>query len=253
MAGHLAIKAKAKRLGDLLRDRQLVVRRLRDGHSRPPIRRRQGRQWPSDGHDQDRQHAGRREPGHGTCADPSNQAGHLQVRLQGQDQRQPTRRQEGPSPGRGFTKTLTISVSVAKNGTAGLAITLSGRDAQKLNGSLASLSREPEPGRPTRAPPSRSRSSTTSTRPPPASSMTEQSAARPPRRSIAHGFLAWFDRGRTGVFVNLVAQSNGTYNMLVLGRSGDCGGQGLPPRRELPFEPLAVGSSGTSRTASPRH
>ena len=46
---------------------------------------------------------------------------------------------DGTFSWQGFTKSLTISINVAGDGTASMAITLSGRDAQKLNGTLASL------------------------------------------------------------------------------------------------------------------
>jgi hypothetical protein len=124
----------------------------------------------------------------------------------------------------GFKKTLTISVSVAKNGTAGLAITLSGRDSQKLNGSLASLAGARTwtanscAGKPVSV---KYHVDATS-----ASVIYDgATGATATEKQLGHGFLAWFDKGRTGVFVNLVAQDNGTYNLNVLGRSGDCGGK----------------------------
>jgi len=124
----------------------------------------------------------------------------------------------------GFTKTLTISVSVAKNGTAGLAITLSGRDAQKLNGSLIGLAgartwtADTCAGKPIIVKYHVDAATTSVV-------YDGATGGTATEKKIGHGFLAWFDKGRTGVFVNLVAQSNGTYNLLVLGRSGDCGGK----------------------------
>ncbi len=126
----------------------------------------------------------------------------------------------------GFSKTLTISVNVAKDGGAGLSITLSGRDAQKLNGSLASLV----------AGGARTWSANTCAGTPVkvnyhvASDGTVvydgSTGGTATEKTFGHGFLAWFDKGRTGVFVNLIAQKDGTYSLYVLGRSGDCGGKG---------------------------
>jgi len=122
----------------------------------------------------------------------------------------------------GFTKTLTISVAVRGDGTAGLSISLTGRDAQKLNGTLASLAG------------ARTWSATTCAGAPVKVSYHVASdgtvvydgatGGTATEKTFAHGFVAFFDKGRTGVFVNLLAQSDGTYNLLVLGRSGDCGG-----------------------------
>ncbi len=53
--------------------------------------------------------------------------------------------------------------------------------------------------------------------------MTARPAAKATEKTFAKGFRAWFDKGRTGVFVNLVKNTDGTYNLVVLGRSGDCG------------------------------
>ena len=134
-------------------------------------------------------------------------------------------------PWQGFTKRLTISVNVAGNGTAGLAITLSGRDAQKLNGSLASLVA--------------GRARTWSAKSCAGTPVTVKyhvatdgkvvydgaTGGTATEKNFANGFMAWFDKGRTGVFVNLIAQ-NGTYSLFVHGRSGDCGGHKgrRPPR-----------------------
>jgi hypothetical protein len=122
----------------------------------------------------------------------------------------------------GFKKTLTISVGVRGDGSAGLSISLSGRDAQKLNGSLASLGG------------ARTWSATTCSGTPVKVSYHVASdgtvvydgatGGTAAEKTFAHGFVAFFDKGRTGVFVNLSAQTDGTYNLLVLGRSGDCGG-----------------------------
>jgi len=124
----------------------------------------------------------------------------------------------------GFTKTLSISVNVSKGGAASLAITLSGRDAQKLNGTLADLAG------------ARSWSATTCAGAPVKVSFHVASdgtvvydgatGGTATEKTFKDGFLAWFDKGRTGVFVNLVKQSDGTYTLFALGRSGDCGGHG---------------------------
>jgi hypothetical protein len=129
----------------------------------------------------------------------------------------------------GFTKTLTISVSVAKNGSAGLAIILSGRDAQKLNGSLASLvaggartwSADTCAGTPVSVKYHVATDGTVVYDGATGGTATE--------KKFGQGFLAWFDKGRTGVFVNLVAQKDGTYTLVALGRAGDCGGKGHGP------------------------
>ena len=121
----------------------------------------------------------------------------------------------------GFRKTLTISVKVAGDGTAGLAITLSGRDAQKLNGSLVSLagartwSAKLCAGTAVKV-----RYHVTSGGTVVYDGATGGTATE---KAIGHGFVAFFDKGRTGVFVNLAAQKDGTYSLFVLGRSGDCG------------------------------
>lgn len=121
----------------------------------------------------------------------------------------------------GFRKTLTISVKVAGDGTAGLAITLSGRDAQKLNGSLVSLagartwSANLCAGTAVKV-----RYHVTSGGTVVYDGATGGTATE---KAIGHGFVAFFDKGRTGVFVNLAAQKDGTYSLFVLGRSGDCG------------------------------
>ena len=122
----------------------------------------------------------------------------------------------------GFKKSLTISVDVRGDGTAGLSISLSGRDAQKLNGTLAGLAG------------ARTWSATTCAGTPVkvnyhvASDGTVvydgATGGTATEKAFGHGFIAFFDKGRTGVFVTLSAQTDGTYNLLVLGRSGDCGG-----------------------------
>jgi hypothetical protein len=122
----------------------------------------------------------------------------------------------------GFTKRLSISVHVAGDGTASLAITLSGRDAQKLNGSLASLagariwSAHLCSGTPVSI-----KYHVASDGSVVYDGATGGTATE---KSFAKGFMAWFDKGRTGVFVNLVAEKDGTYTLYVHGRSGDCGG-----------------------------
>jgi len=129
----------------------------------------------------------------------------------------------------GFSKTLTISVNVAKNGTAGLSITLSGRDAQKLNGSLASLvtggartwSANSCAGTPVAVKYHVATDGTVV--------YDGSSGGTATEKKFGHGFVAFFDKGRTGVFVNLVAQKDGTSTLYVLGRSGDCGGKGHGP------------------------
>lgn len=122
----------------------------------------------------------------------------------------------------GFTKVLSISVIVSKSGTASLAITLTGRDAQKLNGTLAGLAG------------ARTWSATTCAGTPVKVSFHVASGGTvvydgatggtATEKTFKNGFLAWFDKGRTGIFVNLVKQSDGTYTLFALGRSGDCGG-----------------------------
>ena len=122
----------------------------------------------------------------------------------------------------GFRKTLTISVAVRGDGTAGLSISLSGRDAQKLNGTLADLAG------------ARTWSATTCAGTPVKVSYHVASdgtvvydgatGGTATEKAFGHGFIAFFDKGRTGVFVTLSAQTDGTYDLLVLGRSGDCGG-----------------------------
>jgi hypothetical protein len=122
----------------------------------------------------------------------------------------------------GFKKTLAISVNVRGDGSAGLSISLTGRDAQKLNGTLAGLAG------------ARTWSATTCAGTPVkvnyhvASDGTVvydgATGGAATEKAFAHGFVAFFDKGRTGVFVNLSAPTDGTYNLLVLGRSGDCGG-----------------------------
>jgi hypothetical protein len=122
----------------------------------------------------------------------------------------------------GFTKVLSIGVNVSKSGTASLAITLSGRDAQKLNGTLDSLAGP------------RSWSATTCAGTPVKVNFHVASdgtvvydgatGGTATEKTFKNGFLAWFDKGRTGVFVNVVKQSDGTYTLYALGRSGDCGG-----------------------------
>jgi hypothetical protein len=122
----------------------------------------------------------------------------------------------------GFTKVLSIGVNVSKSGTASLAITLSGRDAQKLNGTLDSLAGP------------RTWSATTCAGTPVKVSFHVASdgtvaydgatGGTATEKTFKNGFLAWFDKGRTGVFVNLVKQSDGTYTLFALGRSGACGG-----------------------------
>jgi hypothetical protein len=121
----------------------------------------------------------------------------------------------------GFSKQLTISVKVAGNGTASLAITLSGRDARKLNGTLASLA-----GPWTWSAHECNGTAVTVKYQVTGGKVVYDGATggTATEKSFANGFMAWFDKGRTGVFVNLIAQANGTYSLLVYGRSGDCGG-----------------------------
>jgi hypothetical protein len=121
----------------------------------------------------------------------------------------------------GFTKVLSISVNVNKSGTASVAITLTGRDAQKLNGTPDSLAG------------ARTWSATTCAGTPVKVSFhvadgtlvyDGATGGTATEKTFKNGFLAWFDKGRTGVFVNLVKQADGTYTLFALGRSGDCGG-----------------------------
>jgi hypothetical protein len=121
----------------------------------------------------------------------------------------------------GFVKTLSISVGVAGSGEASLAITLSGRDAQKLSGTLASLAG------------ARTWSahlcdgSAVSIKYHVASDGTVvydgATGATATEKTFGNGFWAWFDKGRAGLFANLVKNTDGTYNLIVFGRSGDCG------------------------------
>ncbi len=120
----------------------------------------------------------------------------------------------------GFTKTLTVSVTVAPGGTAGLAIVLSGRDAQKLSGTLASL----EGSRTWSAHLCDGTAVSVKYHVAADGKVVYDSAtgAKATEKSFANGFLAWFDKSRTALFVNL-KQVNGTYSLVVFGRSGDCG------------------------------
>ena len=120
----------------------------------------------------------------------------------------------------GFTKTLTISVSVAGDGTAGLGITLSGRDAQKLSGTLVSL----EGARTWSAHLCDGTAVSVKYHVAPDGTVVYDGAtgATATEKSFASGFLAWFDKGRAGLFVNL-KQDDGTWYLVVFGRSGDCG------------------------------
>ena len=125
----------------------------------------------------------------------------------------------------GFTKTLTVAVSVAGNGAASLAISLSGRDAQRLSGTLASLA----------GPRTWSAhlcdGTAVTVKYHVASDGTVvydgSTGATATEKSFAKGFVAAFAKGRAAVFVNLV-QTNGTYSLAVFGRSGDCGGHRHP-------------------------
>ena len=72
-------------------------------------------------------------------------------------------------------------------------------------------------------------------------------------KSFAKGFMAWFDKGRTGVFVNLVAEKNGytPYANCPLGRlrrTPRAWRHGLRPRLG---RPRPVGSLQQVRLASP--
>ncbi len=122
----------------------------------------------------------------------------------------------------GFSKHLAISVHVAGDGTASLAITLSGRDAQKLNGTLASL------GGPRTWSAHLCDGTAVSIKFHVATDGTVvydgATGGTATEKSFGKGFMAWFDKGRAGVFVGLVAETDGTYTLYVHGRSGDCGG-----------------------------
>jgi hypothetical protein len=122
----------------------------------------------------------------------------------------------------GFTKRLSISVHVAGDGTASLAITLSGPDAQKLNGTLASLAGPRTWSAHTCA------GIAVTVKYHVASNGTVvydgATGGTATEKNFGKGFMAWFDKGRTGVFVNLILQPNGTYTLFVHGRSGACGG-----------------------------
>ena len=126
----------------------------------------------------------------------------------------------------GFTKRLSISVHVAGDGTASLAITLSGRDAQKVNGTLTSLagprvwSAHACDGKAVSVKYHVASNGTVVYDGATGGSATE--------KAFGKGFMAWFDKGRTGVFVSLVLQTDGTYTLFVHGRSGDCGGHHHP-------------------------
>lgn len=126
----------------------------------------------------------------------------------------------------GFTKTLTIMVNVAADGSAGLLLSLSGRDVQKLSGTLASLAGSRTwsarlcDGTAVRV--------TYHVDPTTGKAVFDgASGAKATEKSLGHGFFAWFDRSRTAVFATLV-QANGTYSLDVYGRSGQCGGQRIP-------------------------
>jgi len=126
----------------------------------------------------------------------------------------------------GFTKRLSVSVHVAGDGTASLAITLSGRDAQKVNGTPTSLAGARTWSAHTCA------GTAVSVKYHVASNGTVvydgATGGTATEKSFGKGFMAWFDKGRTGVFVSLVLQSDGTYTLFVHGRSGNCGGQSHP-------------------------
>jgi hypothetical protein len=128
---------------------------------------------------------------------------------------------DGTFSWQGFTKSLTISVNVAGDGTASLAITLSGRDAQKLTGTLASLVAG-----------ARTWSAHTcdgtavSVKYHVASNGTVvydgATGATATEKTIGTGFMASFDKNRVALFTSLVHQPAGTYALFVHGRSGEC-------------------------------
>ncbi len=129
---------------------------------------------------------------------------------------------EGTFSWQGFTKRLTISVHVSGDGTASLAITLSGRDVQRLNGTLTSLA-----GARTWSGHLCNGTAVT-VKYHVASDGTVvydgATGATATEKGFDKGFMAWFAKSRVGLFVNLVAQSDGTWTLFVHGRSGDCGG-----------------------------
>jgi hypothetical protein len=128
---------------------------------------------------------------------------------------------DGTFSWQGFTKSLTISVNVAGDGTASLAITLSGRDAQKLNGTLASLAGPRTWSAHTCA------GTVVSVKYHVASNGTVvydgATGAAATEKTFGTGFMASFDKNRVALFTSLVHQPVGTYSLFVRGRSGDCG------------------------------
>ena len=121
----------------------------------------------------------------------------------------------------GFTKTLTVAVNVNGSGAASLSITLTGRDAQKLSGTLASLagartwSAHLCDGTPV------------SVRYHVAADGTVvydgATGAKATEKAFGDGFFAWFDKNRVALATMLVKHDDGTYSLLAFGRSGNCG------------------------------
>lgn len=127
---------------------------------------------------------------------------------------------DGTFSWQGFTKSLTISVNVAGDSTASMAITLSGRDAQKLNGTLASLAGARTWSAHTCA------GTAVSVKYHVANGTVAYdgaTGAAATEKAFGTGFMAWFDKNRVALFASLVRQPDGTYSLFVHGRSGDCG------------------------------
>jgi len=123
----------------------------------------------------------------------------------------------------GFTKTLSIAVWVSKpGGAASLRITLSGKDRQKLQGTLAQL-----------AGPRTWSAHTCDGTPVSVNYHVDPSTGKvvfdsatgpnPINKQLGHGLLVRFKGTSVGVFVWLKSIGNDQYKLNVLGQSGHCG------------------------------
>ena len=121
----------------------------------------------------------------------------------------------------GFSKTLTLSVSARKDGTATFKVTLSGRDRQKVTGTLADLAGDRVwtahlcDGTPVAVSYHVESNGTI---------MVDATTGPPATVNASeHGTQVRFDGTSVGVSIRLKALEGGQWSLKVSGKSGDCG------------------------------
>jgi hypothetical protein len=121
----------------------------------------------------------------------------------------------------GYSKSLKLSVTVGKDGTAGLTITLSGKDRQKLHGTLEALvgpktwSAHLCDGTPVSVAYHVTAGGT--------AIFDSSTGPKATVKTVPHGFTVRFDGTKVRVNVDLKALQDGTWQLKASGKSGQCG------------------------------